>query len=329
MRRRQFISLFGGAAMWPLAARAQKPDRVRRIGVLMAFTASDAEGLRRAGVFTQKLQDLGWIDGQNARIDYRWPGGDIEQIHALAKELVGSRPDVLVGFAVPQVAALKQATRTIPIVFVMYADPVDQGLVESLARPGGKATGVFGFEPSMGGKWLELLKEIVPGLRRVAVIFNPDTAPAGTSYLHSVEAAATSFSIEAAGAPIQHEGDIERVISSLAREPGGGLIVLPDVFNTSHRKQMIELAAQYRLPTISTSHYFAADGGLLCYGAEPLELYRQAGSYVGRILNGANPADLPVQAPTKFELVINLKTAKALGLTVPASLLARADEVIE
>ena len=274
MRRRQFISLFGGAAMWPLAARAQKPNRMRRIGVLMSFTAGDVAGLRRAGVFTQKLQDLGWIDGQNARIDYRWSGGDIEQIRSLANELVGSTPDVLVGIGQAPTAALQQATRTIPIVFIMFADPVDQGLVESLARPGGNATGLFTVERSMGGKWLELLKDIVPGLRRVAGIFNPDTAETTASYLHSVEAAAASFSIEAAGAPIQHEGDIERVISSLAREPGGGLIVLPDVFNTSHRKQMIELAAQYRLPTISTSHYFAADGGLLCYGAEPLELYR-------------------------------------------------------
>jgi putative tryptophan/tyrosine transport system substrate-binding protein len=330
MRRRQFILLCCAATITrPRAARAQKPDRVRRIGVLMAFAPDDAEGLRRARVFSQVLRGFGWVDGQNAQIDYRWPDGDIGKIRAIAKELVGSRPDVLVVSGTAQVAALQEATRTIPIVFIATGDPVGQGIVQSLARPGGNATGFAIFEPSMGGKWVELLKEVVPGLRRLAVIFNPDTAPSGTSYLNSVETTAALFSVAATGVPVHDTGDIERVVRSLAREPGSGLIVLPDAFTLSHRKQMIELAAQYRLPTTYTIHDFTPDGGLLSYSVEPLDLYHRAGSYVDRILRGANPADLPVQEPTKFELVINLKTAKALGLTVPASLLARADEVIE
>jgi putative tryptophan/tyrosine transport system substrate-binding protein len=328
MRRRQFISLFGGAAMWPLAARAQKPDRVRRIGVLMAFTASDTEGHIRAAIIARELQDLGWTDLRNAWIEYRWPGGDIEQIQALAKELVGLRPDVLVADGIAQAAALQRASRTIPIVFMIASDPVGLG-IESLARPGSNATGVFGLEPSMGGKWLELLQEIAPGLRRAAVIFNPDTSPASTSYLHSVETSAALFSVNATGIPVHDTGDIERAISLLAREPGGGLIVLADAFTISHRKQIIELTAQYRLATIYTLDYFAAEGGLLSYGAYGFDLVRRAASYVDRILKGENPANLPVQGPTKFELVINLKTAKALGLTIPTSLLARADKVIE
>jgi ABC-type uncharacterized transport system substrate-binding protein len=329
MRRREFVSLICGAAAWPLTVRAQQPHRVRRIGVLMAFTAGDAVGLRRAKIFTQALQDLGWTDGQNTRIDYRWPGGDIEQIQSLAKELVGSRPDLLVGFGSAPTAALQQATRTIPIVFLMSTDPVAEGIVQSLARPGGNATGFFATEPSLGGKWLELLKEIVPGLRRVAVIFNPETSTGGTSYLHSVETAAPLFSVEATGAPVHHAGDIELAISSLVREPGGGLIVLPDAFTLSNLKQIIELAARYRLPAIYAVRDYANEGGLMTYGTDAVELYRRAASYVDQILKGANPANLPVQAQTKFGLVINLKTAKALGLTVPPSLLDRADEVIE
>jgi putative tryptophan/tyrosine transport system substrate-binding protein len=330
MRRRQFLALLGSMAIGcPADVVAQKPDRVRRIGVLMPFNAGDAVGLRRAKIFTQALQDLGWTDGQNIRIDYRWPGGDIEQIQSLAKELVGSRPDVLVGIGPAPTAALQQATRTIPIVFLMSPDPVAEGIVQSLARPGGNATGFFATEPSLGGKWLELLKEIVPGLRRVAVIFNPDLSPGGTSYLHSVETAAPLFSVEATGAPVHHAGDIELAISSLVREPGGGLIVLPDAFTASHLKQIIELAARYRLPAIYAVRDYANEGGLMSYGTDPFDIYRRAASYVDQILKGANPANLPVQAQTKFGLVINLTTAKALGLTVPPSLLDRADEVIE
>jgi putative ABC transport system substrate-binding protein len=301
------------AAAWPFAARAQQAGRIRRIGVLMAFAAGEAGGLRRAKIFTQALQDLGWTDGQNTRIDYRWPGGDIEQIQSLAKELVGSRPDLLVGFGSAPTAALQQATRTIPIVFGMSTDPVAEGIVESLARPGGNATGFFATEPSLGGKWLELLKEIVPGLRRVAVIFNPETSTGGTSYLHSVETAAPLFSVEATGAPVHHAGDIELAISSLVREPGGGLIVLPDAFTASHLKQIIELAARYRLPAIYAGRDYANEGGLMTYGTDTIDLYRRAASYVDQVLKGANPANLPVQAQTKFALVINLKTAKALA----------------
>jgi putative tryptophan/tyrosine transport system substrate-binding protein len=330
MRRRQFLTLLGSMAIgWPAEVLAQKSDRVRRIGALMAWAAGDAVGLRRARVFTQALQDLGWTDGQNAKIDYRWPDGDVEQINVGAKELVGSGPDVLLCVGTAQALALGQVTRTIPIVFLMGADPVEQGIVEGLARPGRNATGFFVTEPSAGGKWLELLKELVPGLRRVAVIFNPDIAPAGKSYLHSIENAAASFSVGAIGNPVHDTADIDRALNSLARESGGGLIVLPDDFTASHRKQIIELAARYRLPAIGATRDFADDGGLLTYGANPSELYQWAASYVDQILKGANPATLPVQAPTKFALVINLKTAKALGLTVPHTLLVSADEVID
>src|SRR5215471_13226603 len=261
MRRRQFLALLGGMAIGcPADVVAQKPDRVRRIGVL---TAGSAYGQRRARIFTQALQDLGWTDGQNTRIDYRWASSDIEQIQSHAKELVGSRPDVLVGAGSAPTAALQQATRTIPIVFLMVTDPAAQGIVESLARPGGNATGFFALEPSVGGKWLELLKEIVPGLRRVAIIFNPETSTGGTSYLRSVETAAPLFSVEVTGAPVHHAGDIELAISSLVREPGGGLIVLPDPFTASHYKQIVELAARYRLPAIHAILDYVNEGGLM------------------------------------------------------------------
>jgi putative tryptophan/tyrosine transport system substrate-binding protein len=330
MRRREFVSVVCGVAAWPLTVcAAQQSQRVRRLGVLMPGADGDMVGLRRAKIFAQALQDLGWTDGQNTQIDYRWAGGDIEKIQSLAKELVGSRPDVLVGIGPASTAALQQATRTIPIVFLMSFDPVAEGIVESLSRPGGNATGCFATEPSLGGKWLELLKEIVPGLRRVAVIFNPEASKGSTSYLHSVEAAAPLFSVEATGAPVHHASDIEPAISSLVREPGGGLIVLPDAFTVSHLKQIIELAARYRLPATYGVRDYADDGGLMSYGTDPIDLWKRAASYVDQILKGANPANLPVQAQTKFGLVINLKTAKALGLTVPPSLLDRADEVIE
>ena len=330
MRRRHFLALLGSLAIGcPAEVVAQKPDRVRRIGALMPFTAGSAYAQRRAKIVTQAFQDLGWIDGQNTQIDYRWHGGDIERIQSLAKELVGLRPDVLVGAGSAPTAALQQATRTIPIVFVMSTDPVAEGIVQSLARPGGNATGFFLTEPSLGGKWLELLKEIMPGLRRVAVIFNPETSTGGTSYLHAVETAAPLFSVEATGAPVHHAGDIELAISSLVREPGGGMIVLPSVFTATHLKQIIELAAQYRLPAIYAYRDSADEGGLMAYGADAVDIFKRVASYVDQILKGANPANLPVQAPTRFMLVINLKTAKALGLTVPPSLLDRADEVIE
>jgi len=270
MRRRLFLAFLGSMAIgWPADVVAQKPDRVRRIGVL---TAGSAYGQRRAKIFTQALQDLGWTDGQNTRIDYRWASSDIEQIQSIAKELVGSRPDVLVGAGSAPTAALQQATRTIPIVFLMVTDPVAQGIVESLARPGGNATGFFAMEPSVGGKWLELLKEIVPGLRRVAVIFNPETSTGGPSYLRSVETAAPLFSVEVTGAPVHHAGDIELAISSLVREPGGGLIVLPDPFTASHYKQIVELAARYRLPAIYAIRDYVNEGGLMSYGTDAVDM---------------------------------------------------------
>ena len=329
MRRREFVSLICGAAVWPLMVHAQQPHRVRRIGVLMAFTAGDAEGLYRARTIAQELQDLGWRDNYSARIDYRWPGSDPEQIQALARELVSLRPDVLIADGTAPAIALLQATRMIPIVFVVASDPVGLGIVQSLARPGGNATGVYSLEPSMGGKWLELLKDIVPELRRVAVIFNPDAGPLAPLYLHSVETAATLFSVEATGISIHETSDIERAISSVAQERGSGLIVLPDVLTISHRKQIIALTAQHRLPTIYALRYFATDGGLLSYGPSPLGMIRQVGSYVDRILKGEDPANLRVQGPTKFELVLNLKATKALGLAVPDKLFSTADEVIE
>jgi putative ABC transport system substrate-binding protein len=329
MRRREFVSLICGAAAWPLTVRAQQPHRVRRIGVLMAFTAGDAEGLYRARTIAQELQDLGWRDNYSARIDYRWPGSDTEQIQALARELVSLRPDVLIADGTAPAIALLQATRMIPIVFVVASDPVGLGIVQSLARPGGNATGVYSLEPSMGGKWLELLKDIVPELRRVAVIFNPDAGPLAPLYLHSVETAGALFSVEATGISVHETSDIERAISSVAQERGSGLIVLPDVFTISHRKQIIALTTQHRLPTIYALRYFATDGGLLSYGPSPLGMIRQVGSYVDRILKGEDPANLPVQGPTKFELVLNLKATKALGLAVPDKLFSTADEVIE
>jgi putative ABC transport system substrate-binding protein len=330
MKRRGFLYAFGIAVLgWPLVSRAQQADRMRRIGVLMGFAAGDAEGLYRARTISQELHALGWTDNHNARIDYRWPGGDAEQIQALARELVSLKPDVLVADGTAAAMALRQATRTIPIVFLIASDPVGLGIVQNLARPGGNATGVFSLEATMGGKWLELLKEIVPDLRRVAVIFNPDTGPLAPLYLHSVETAATLFSVAATGISVHETSDIERAITSVAQERGSGLIVLPDVFTISNRKQIIALTAQQRLPTIYALRYFAADGGLLSYGPSPLGMIRQVGSYVDRILKGESPEDLPVQGPIKFDLVINLKTAKGLGLTIPPTLLATADEVIE
>jgi putative ABC transport system substrate-binding protein len=316
MRRREFITLLGGAAVgWSLSARAQT-DQMRRIGALMAYAASDPEGQSRGAAFEQGLKGLGWADGHNLRIEYRWPGDDVDRIRTFAKELVGMAPDAILGGATPAVTALQRATRTIPIVFAGVTDPVGQGIVESLAHPGGNLTGFTNFEFSLGGKWLELLKEIAPHVRRVALMFNPETAPAASLYLRSVEAVAPSFAVELTGTPVHDEAEMERAMASLAREPLGGLIVLPDIFTISHRKLTIALAARHRLPAIYSLSYFARDGGLVSYGIDTVDQYRGAALYVDRILKGAKPADLPVQAPNKFELVINLK-------------LARADEVIE
>ena len=330
MKRRDFIMLLGGAAAaWPVAAHAQQPERVRRIGVLMAVAESDADVRSGVALFQQSLQELGWKDGRNIRIDYRWGDADADRIQALAKELVVLQPDVLVAHSTPSAKGLLQATRSIPIVFLTVTDPLGQGLVASLSRPGGNITGFSVFEFSLGTKWVEVLKQIAPGTQRVTAIFNPETAPYYGMYLRSIEAATAAIAVELIAVQVRSESDIKNVIRKVGSEPDGGLFVLPDSHNVVHRKLIIKLAAEYRLPAIYYFRYFASDGGLIAYGPNEMDIFVRTASYVDRILKGASPSDLPVQQPTKFELVINLKTAKALGLNVPDRLLATADEVIE
>jgi len=330
MRRREFITLLCGAATaWPLAVRAQQAERVRRIGVLIAVSESDADVRKGIAIFKQRLQELGWRDGQNVRIDYRWGDAYPGQIQALAKELVDLHPDVLVGHSTPSAKGLLNQTRSIPIVFLTVTDPLGQGLVSSLSHPAGNITGFSVFEFSLGTKWVETLKQIAPGIRRVTAIFNPDTAPYYGLYLQSINAGVSSLAVESVAIPVHSEADIENAIRKIGSEPDNGLFVLPDSHNVVHRKRIIELAAQYRLPTIYYFRYFASDGGLIAYGPDEMDLFQRTADYVNRILKGASPSNLPVQQPTKFELVINLKTAKAIGIQIPVSLLARADEVIE
>ena len=330
MQRREFITLFGGgAAAWPLVARAQQPDRMRRIGVLMAVAESDADVQKGIVILRQRLQELGWKEDHNIRIDYRWGGGDAELIQTLAKELVDLKPDVLIGHSTPSAKALLKQTRVTPIVFLTVTDPLGQGLVASLSNPGGNITGFSVFEFSLGGKWLETLKQIAPGIRRVTAIFNPETAPYYGLYLQSISAALPALAVESIAAPVHSEADIETVIRRVASEPDSGLFVLPDSHNVVHRKRIIELTAKFRLPTIYYFRYFVSDGGLLSYGPDEMDLFQRTAGYVDRILKGTSPSDLPVQQPTKFELVINLKTAKEMGIEIPAALLASADEVIE
>jgi putative ABC transport system substrate-binding protein len=328
MKRREFITLVGGAAaVWPLGARAQQGERMRRIGVLMVVAESDPEAQPRIAAFLAGLQSLGWRDGQNVRIDYRWAAGNAGRMRAYATELIGLTPDVIFVSSTPALAALK-ATRTLPIVFVGVPDPVQSGFVVSLPRPGGNVTGITNFEFSMGGKWVGLLREIAPRTARVAIMINPET-PGGSSFLGSIEAAATSLAVEPIQAPVQDAADIERTIEAFARELNGSVIVLPSPVTQFHRKVIVALVARYRLPTIYPYRYFTEAGGLISYGVDVLDIYRRAASYVDRVLKGAKPDELPVQQPTKFELVINFKTAKTLGLQIPATLLAIADEVIE
>jgi ABC-type uncharacterized transport system substrate-binding protein len=329
MRRREFITYLGSAVAWPLAANGQTPDRMRRLGVLMAVAESDADVRKGISIFQQTLQEFGWKDGHNIRIDYRWGGADAERIQVLAKELVDQEPDILVGHSTPSAKGLLKQTRSIPIVFLTVTDPLGQGLVASLSHPGGNITGFSVFEFSLGSKWLETLKQISPGIRRVTAIYNPETAPYYGLYLQSINAAVPALAVESIAAEVHSEADIENVIRKVGSEPDNGLFVLPDSHNVVHRKRIIEFAAQYRLPTIYYFRYFASDGGLISYGPDEMDLFRRTAGYVGRILKGAKPSDLPVQQPTKFELVINLKTAKAMGVQMPGSLLARADEVIE
>jgi putative ABC transport system substrate-binding protein len=330
MRRRELIALIGGTvASWPPAAWAQQPNRMRRLGVLMAVAESDADVQKGIAIFLQRLLELGWKDGRNIRIDYRWGGGDAELIETLAKELFDLQPDVLVGHSTPSAKALLKQTRVIPIVFLTVTDPLGQGLVASLSNPGGNITGFSVFEFSLGSKWLETLKQIAPGIRRVTAIFNPETAPYYGLYLQSISATLPALAVQSIAAPVHSEADIENVIRKVASEPDSGLFVLPDSHNVVHRKRIIELTVKFRLPTIYYFRYFVSDGGLISYGPDELDLFRRTAGYVDRILKGTDPSDLPVQQPTKFELVINLRTAKEMGIEMPASLLARADEVIE
>ena len=327
IRRREFIILLGtAAAAWPRTAHAQQPDRVRRVGVLMGI-ADDLEGQARIAVFRQALQALGWSEGRNVQFIYRWSGGDIARARQFAKELLDLRSDVILANSTPIAAAVRETTRTTPTVFVQVSDPVTAGVVQSLARPGGNLTGFTNFEPSMASKWLELVKGIAPNITRVAYLFNPNTAP--LLFASAVETAAPSLSIKLFAAEVRNTDEMEGVIAQFARDPNGALLVLPDLFTATNRQSIIALAAKHRLPAVYPFRYFVASGGLMSYGIETLETYRQAASYVARVLKGENPGDLPVQAPTKYELVINLKTARALGLEIPPTLLATADEVIE
>jgi putative ABC transport system substrate-binding protein len=328
IRRRDFITLLGGAAAWPLAARAQQRERVRRIGVLAGFDENDPVWKPRLSAFTQTLADLGWTDGRNVRVDLRLYGDDINRIPALAQELVGLQPDIIVTTSTPATVALQGETRTIPIVFASVSDPVASGIVPRLNQPGGNATGFANYEASMGGKWLELLSEIAPGLKRAAIMFNPDTATASV-YMPSLEMAARSLKVEPITVPVRSDVEIETAIIALGREPGGGLVVIPDAFTNAHRAPIILAAARHNVPAVYSLSFFTRDGGLLSCGVDPIDIYRRAASYVDRILRGEKPGDLPVQLPTKFEMVVNLKTAKALGLAVPPSIMLRADEVIE
>jgi ABC-type uncharacterized transport system substrate-binding protein len=330
MRRRSFITLLGGAALaGPLAARAQQADRPRRIGMLQPLAANDPEAQLRVSAFHRRLQELGWTDGHNVRIDYRSVPGDPARMRAEAAEMVSTKPDAIVGVSTPVVAALQAETRAIPILFVLVIDPVAAGFVNSLARPGGNMTGVTNFEFTMGSKWLETVKEISPQLARVAVLYNPKTAPYARSLLRSVAAAVPSFAIEPTDTPVQDAAEIERAIDAFAQRSNSGLLVLPDASTALHRGLIVARAAQHRLPAVYPFRYFAVGGGLVSYGTDAADTHRQVASYVDRVLRGTKPEELPVQAPIKFELVINLKTAKALGLDVPAHLQQRADEVIE
>jgi len=329
VKRREFIPLLGSAAItWPLAARAQQPERVRRIGVLMNVAAADPEGQAQVAAFLQALQQLGWSEGSNVRIDTRWGENDVERDRRYATELLAFAPDVILASGTLSVAALRRVTRTSPIVFAGVSDPVGAGFVDTLARPGGNVTGFMIFEYSLSGKWLELLKEIAPWLMRAA--FLRDSAnPAGIAQFGAVQAVAQSLGVELRPVDTREAGEIERSIASFARAANGGLIVTPSASVSAHHDLIVMLAARYKLPAVYSSRPMVIGGGLICYGPDIADQFKQAAGYIDRILKGEKPADLPVQAPTRYELVINLRTARALGLEVPPTLLARADKVIE
>jgi putative ABC transport system substrate-binding protein len=329
MRRREFIALLGGAAAcWPLGARAQQSNRPRLVGALLAMAPSDPEAEMRVKAFETGLRELGWVEGRNMRLEYRWAPRDSSLLLSQATELVSLAPDVILATGTPVVAALRQGNPP-PVVFVQVTDPIGNGFVPNLARPGGYLTGFTSFEFTVGSKWLEALKHVAPVVQRVALIFNPDTAPFAHLFWQPVVEAAPAFDVEPIQTPVRDAGEIKTAIETFAREANGGLMVLPDVSTTSYLDLIIALAARHRLPAIYPFRYFAVSGGLMSYGSDLADVYHRAAAYVDRILKGAAPGDLPVQAPSKFELVINLKTANALGLTVPPLWLGRADEVIE
>jgi putative ABC transport system substrate-binding protein len=330
LKRRDFLTLLSGAAaIWPFAARAQQSDKMRHIFVLQALPENDAEGQSEVDVLRQGLQALGWIQGRNLQIDFRWPGGDVDLARKYAKEAVAAKPDVLVSRSTPSTQALLAETRTIPIVFVQVADPIASGFVETFARPGGKITGFTNSEPSMSGKWVELLKGIAPATARAAFIFNPATAPYYSSFVEPAATAAKGLGIDLTMTRVQSGAEIEAALKAQASQTGGGIVAIPDTYLVEHRGLIIELAAALRLPAIYGSRVFTPSGGLMSYAVDTSDIFRRAASYVDRILKGDKPADLPVQQPVKYELSINLKTAKALGLDVPSKLLALADTVIE
>jgi putative ABC transport system substrate-binding protein len=328
MKRREFITLVGSAVGWPLVARAQQADRVRRVGILMSYTQTDREGQARNTAFLDAFQRLGWIDGRNVRIEYRWGANDTDRIKASAAELIHSMPEVIVVNGNPVLAELQRLTTTIPIVFTQVGDPVDSGFVATMGRPGGNITGFEVFDPEMGGKWLGLLKEATPNMSRVAVLFGSDAA-SNIAFLRAAEAVSPSLGVTVTAVDIHDRRGIESIIGSFASQPDGGLIVIPHTNIVAKRGSIIILAARYRLPAMYPHRLFATEGGLMSYGPDQIEQWRGAASYVDRILRGEKVGDLPVQAPTKYELVVNLRTAKALGLNIPPAFPLRADEVIE
>jgi putative tryptophan/tyrosine transport system substrate-binding protein len=327
MRRREFITLLGGAAVWPMAARAQPGERMRRIGVLKLRRESDREVQSRLAIFRRRLEELGWRDGTNVHFDYRWTGGDSSRLREYADDLVALNSDIILTDSTPAVTALQKATRSIPIVFVNAQNPVGSGFVASMARPGGNITGFVAFEPTMGGKWVEMLKELAPTVERIAFLHNPRTHTG--QYTQSIRSAARALSLETTAAEFGNAAEIESMVGDVALRPNGALLVLPDTSTNLHAELIVSLAARHRLPAIYAYRHFIDGGGLAYYGTDTMTQFQQAAFYVDRILKGEKPGDLPVQAPTRFEFVINLKTAKALGLEIPPMLLARADEVIE
>jgi putative ABC transport system substrate-binding protein len=327
MKRREFITLLGASAAWPLVVRREPADRMRRVGVLMGVAEDDPEGQARVAAFRQGLADLSWADGRNVHIDYRWAAGDTDRIRAYAAELVALAPDVLVGNGTSPLRALRDATHSIPIVFILVNDPVGQGFITNLARPGGNITGFSFLEYSMIGKSLELLRQLAPSVHRSAIMFNPTTAPHYNVFLRSLEIVPPPSPLEIKASPVSNQAEIEQAVATLAKESGAGLLVPPDTYTVVHRGLIISSAAQHHLPAIFA--LFAREGALITYGPETTDIFQRAASYVDRILRGANPGDLPAQAPAKFELAINVRTARALGLEVPPTLLALADEVVE